>query len=74
MQPQGQPKLRRSTRERRPSTIYPPNEYVTLNDNEEPRSFEEAMADSKKAKWKRAMQEEIQSLHENHTYDLVELP
>ena len=32
------------------------------------------MADSYKVEWVKAMQEEIKSLHENHTYDLVELP
>ena len=32
------------------------------------------MANSHKVEWVKAMQEEIKSLHENHTYDLVELP
>ena len=32
------------------------------------------MADSHKVEWVKAMQEEMKSLHENHTYDLVELP
>jgi len=66
--------LRRSTRERRPFTRYNLDEYVTLTDEREPQSYEEAMADSHKAEWVKAMQEEIKSLHENHTYDLVELP
>ena len=32
------------------------------------------MADSHKVEWVKAMQEDMKSLHENHTYDLVELP
>jgi len=36
--PQEVPQLRRSTRERRPSTRYDPDEYVTLIDEGEPQS------------------------------------
>lgn len=32
------------------------------------------MVDSHKVEWVKAMQEEMKSLHENHTYDSVELP
>ena len=64
----------RTTRERRPSARYDPDEYVTLIDEGESQSYEEAMADSHKIEWVKAMQEEMKSLHENHTYDLVELP
>jgi len=32
------------------------------------------MTDSHKAKWAKAMQEELQSLHDNQMYDLVKLP
>jgi len=69
-----EPQLRRSTRERRPSTRYGPDEYITLTDEGAPQSYEEAMTDIRKSEWAKAMHEEMQSLHENHTYDLVELP
>jgi len=69
-----EPQLRRSTRERRPSTRYNPDKYVTLIDEGEPYSYEEAMVDRHKIEWVKAMQEEMKSLYENHTYDLVELP
>jgi len=35
--------LKRFTRERRPSTRYPSDEYVTLTDEGEPECYEEAM-------------------------------
>ena len=43
-------------------------------DKGEPLSYEEVITDSHKVEWVKAMQEEMKSLHENHTYDLVELP
>jgi hypothetical protein len=35
--------------------------------------FSEAMKDENK-EWNKAMQEEMDSLHKNHTYELVKLP
>lgn len=69
--PPPQAPVRRSTIERRPSTRYHPYEYVMLTDGGEPESYPEAMAHDKKDEWLKAMQEELKSLHENHTYDLV---
>ena len=69
-----EPQLRRSTRESRPYTRHCPNKYIILTDEGKPHSYEEAMTDSHKAEWAKFMHEEIQSLHENHTYDLLELP
>lgn len=69
-----QPPLRRSTRERRASTRYPRDEYVVIADEGEPQSYEQAITSEHKGEWEKAMQEEMQSLHDNHTYDLVELP
>ena len=68
------PTLRRSTRERRTSKRYPPDEFVTLTEGGEPETYEEALTDDHKGEWLEAMQEEMQSLHENQTYELVELP
>ena len=39
-----------------------------------PECYEEFMDDDHKEKWLGAMQDEIDSLHENFTYDFVELP
>ena len=66
--------LRRTTRVRRPSSKYPSEEYVTLTDEGEPQCFQEAMKDPYRNKWLQAMQEEMNSLHENHTFELVPLP
>ena len=71
---QEEPQLRRSITERRPSTRYGPDEYITLTDEGGPQSYEEAMTDCHKSETAKAMHEEMQSLHENYTYDLVELP
>jgi len=45
-----------------------------LTNEGEPQSYEEAINDIHKEEWKRAMWEEMQSLHENNTYELVKLP
>ncbi|KAE8667529.1 hypothetical protein F3Y22_tig00112402pilonHSYRG00274 [Hibiscus syriacus] len=47
---------------------------LVLTDEGEPQSYKEAMHDSHKEEWRRSMQEEMQSLHENHTCELVDLP
>jgi hypothetical protein len=69
-----EPQLRRSTRPRQPSTKYSPHEYVLVTDGGEPECFDEAMSHEKKSEWLQAMQEEMKSLHENHTFELVKLP
>ncbi|KAL5838732.1 hypothetical protein ACOSQ3_015901 [Xanthoceras sorbifolium] len=45
-----------------------------LTDRGEPESYNEAITDQHKTEWLKAMQEEMKSLHENHTFDLVKLP
>ena len=45
-----------------------------LTNGGEPESYQEAMSHEKKKEWMKAMQEEIKSLHENKTFDLVKLP
>ena len=71
--PSYEPPLRRSTKELQPSTRYPPNEYLMLTDEGEPETYQAILHETKK-EWVRAMQEEVRSLLENHTYDLVKLP
>ena len=45
-----------------------------LTDEGEPETYQEATSHEKKTEWLKAMQEELKSLYENHTYDLVKLP
>lgn len=66
--------LRRPVRERRPSTWYSPNEYALLTDGEEPECYQEAIESELKAEWIKAMNDEMQSLLDNHTFELVKLP
>jgi hypothetical protein len=66
--------LRRSTRDRHHSTRYSVDEYVLLTDGGEPECYAEAMEDEHKSEWVDAMQDEMKSLHDNHTFDLVKLP
>ncbi|KAH9681068.1 hypothetical protein KPL71_026802 [Citrus sinensis] len=73
------PEVRRSTRERRPPTWH--SEYVTeinvayclLTEDGEPSTFHEALNSSDVALWITAMQEEIEALHKNKTWELVPL-
>ena len=66
-----QVQLERSNRERQPSRRYSPDEYVILIDDEEPECFTEAIESEEKKKWLDAMKDEMKSLHDNHTFDLV---
>jgi hypothetical protein len=68
------PQVRRSTRERRPSTRYSTSEYVLITDEGEPESFQEVQSHKDKQSWMKAMHEKMNSLHKNNTYELVELP
>lgn len=45
-----------------------------ITDGGELETYQEAMSHENKEEWLRAMRDEIKSLHENHTYDLVKLP
>ena len=69
-----EPQLRRSSRQRQPSRRYSTDEYVMLTDAGEPESYQEAVESEQKEKWLAAMQEEMDALQKNHTYDLVLLP
>ncbi|CAH9113366.1 unnamed protein product [Cuscuta europaea] len=66
--------LRRSTRDRHPSTRFSANEYVLLTDGGEPECYAEAMEDEHKKEWVEAMQDDMNSLHENNTFELVKFP
>ena len=71
--PSGIP-LRRFTRDQHPFTRYFVDDYVLLTDGGEPKIYEEAMEDENKMKWVDVMQDEMKSLHENHSFELVKLP
>lgn len=45
-----------------------------LSDQGEPETYQEVMEHKNKQEWIKAMQEEMKSLHENHTFELVKLP
>ena len=69
-----QPMPWRTPRERVASKKYPSHEWVTITEQGEPESYQEAIEKEKKNEWLKAMQEEMKSLHENQTYDIVKLP
>jgi hypothetical protein len=48
--------------------------YLLLIDSDEPESDEEAMQVETKEKWKQGMKEEMDSLVNNQTWDLVQFP
>ena len=59
-------------REKRAPTTYA-SEYILLTDEGELECYDGAIADKHKEKWLSAMQDEMDSLHENYTHDPVEL-
>jgi Reverse transcriptase (RNA-dependent DNA polymerase) len=63
-----------SERERQPSKRYLSSEYILLTEEGEPESLQEAQIHKDKAKWQDAMKDEMKSLQENDTYELVQLP
>lgn len=72
--------VRRSTRGRRPPAWH--SEYVTesniayclLTEDGEPSNIHEASNSPDASMWKTAMQEEIEALHKNKTWELIPLP
>lgn len=45
-----------------------------MKDEEEPKDFKEAMSSKDAEKWKLAIERELESLHENETWTVVEVP
>ena len=48
--------------------------FLVLVEDGEPTSYEEAMYGQSKNKWQEAMEEEMNFLKKNSTYDLVKFP
>jgi ATP-binding cassette subfamily B (MDR/TAP) protein 1 len=65
---------RRSTRPHNPSKRYPPSNYILLTNEGEPNCFWEACKVENNKEWKKEMEEEMQSLLEKKTWELVNLP
>eukprot|EP00253_Pinus_taeda_P035549 PITA_35549 len=68
--------LRRSTRERETPKRYedPTSYFFLITEDGEPSCYHEGVDDIDSKKWKTTMEEEIDSLAKNNTWDLVELP
>jgi hypothetical protein len=67
--------VRRSTMLSIPPERYSPSlYYLLLTDSGEPECYEEAMQVDTKKKWEQGMKEEMDSLENNQTWDLVQLP
>jgi hypothetical protein len=73
-QEESQPELKRSTRERRQPDYF--GEWMTMADSQikEPETVKEALSGSNKTKWQEAMEKEMESLHKNDVWELVDLP
>ena len=67
------PALRRSTRLSKPPARYAVN-CLLLTENGEPESYPEALGMNNSIQWKKAMEEEMNSLDKNKTWFLVKLP
>ena len=63
----------RCSKRQRVSTTFGPD-FLTFMLENEPRTFQEAMASSETAFWKEAVNSEIESILSNHTWELVDLP
>ena len=66
--------VRKSSRLHKPPQRYPPSNYILLIDEGEPNCFQEACKVKHSKEWKKAMEEEMNSLLENKTWELVNLP
>ena len=67
--------LRRSSRIiRKPVRFSPSLNYILLTDRGEPECYEEAMQVDESIKWELAMNDEMDSLLSNHTWELANLP
>ena len=66
--------MRQTTKEHQPSTRYLSSDYILIADEGELESFQEIQSHKDKDCWIKAIREEMNSLWENETYELIELP
>jgi len=66
--------LRRSKRENKGRLPAHLKDYVLLTDEIEPKNFKEAHHSPNRGKWFEAMTEELKSISDNKTWELVDLP
>ena len=67
--------VRRSSRNIRPPHRYSPTlNYLLLTNGDEPECYDEALQDENSNKWELVMKDEMDSLLENQTWELTELP
>ena len=69
-----EPFLRRSTRDRQQPDRYSHNLTLASTEQQDPSSVAEAKSTPDKAKWEEAMEREMESLHSNEVWELVEPP
>ena len=66
---------RRETAGKFNSTRYQPEAYIACTlDSDEQSSYTEALKSQQAPEWKEAIEEELKSIIENHTWELVQLP
>ena len=67
--------VRKSTRlSGTPELFSPSLYYLFMTDSGEPECYEEVMQEETRKKWEQGMDEQMESLVRNQTWDLVELP
>lgn len=81
VQADNEAEVRRSQRERRPTVCFGIDEYANLNHTtykacqiKKANTLKEALSSDHSHEWKAAADAEFQSLMENETWDLTELP
>ena len=66
--------LRRSTRNKQQPDRYSHGLAMTSSEQEDPSTVAEARSSPEKVKWEKAMEREMESLHSNGVWELVEPP
>ncbi|KAK2988406.1 hypothetical protein RJ640_007699 [Escallonia rubra] len=67
--------LRRSSRVRKaPDRLCLPLDYILYTDSGKPECYQEEIQDESRLQWEQATKDEMASLEQNQTWDLVKLP
>ena len=65
--------IKRKSKRARTSTSFGPD-FITFLTEAEPQTYKEAMSTPEASYWKKAVNDEINSIMQNHTWELVNLP